>query len=420
MSGAERRGACDAHWRVPPRSFLTRSKFGPWLRRRPSAASCRRSAAQHTQGADAEQRAACGRQHSVPESTREYPRTHAEQAGRKLQPRDVFEQKVAPAALSAAHGCNAHSCGGPMHDYSKPCPRAIGTLQPPSQCTLRHARMVRTQQAAAVRTAGACDEPHKGEQHARVGVCRYGYMRVCIHTTRGRAADTRGCRSPRECARRPACGRANVAPLQRITRTRRMFACAISHAACCTPPGAHCAAAACCGMVAPERLVGAAEQRARFEQLAPPQQLLRFAVQQLRLQLNPLCSVRRKAAAGVRPVASAAAQWPSRTHAVGAWRYRWGCASVHACEAGGCTSVHACAGVSECMHAQAHARTRLSPLALRSLRCTTLPAWSVSSTKYLPANSRAQTSNHACHRALHVAMWRSCIASRSHAVHHTS
>jgi hypothetical protein len=59
-------------------------------------------------------------------------------------------------------------------------------------------------------------------------------------------------------------------------------------------------------LVAPERLVGAAEQRARFEQLAPPQQLLRFAVQQLRLQLNPPCSVRRKAAAGVRPAASAA------------------------------------------------------------------------------------------------------------------
>jgi len=106
--------------------------------------------------------------------------------------------------------------------------------------------MVRTQQAAAVRSAGACDAPHEGEQHARVGVCIYGHMCVRIHTTRGRAADTRGCRSPRECARRPACGRANVAPLQRITRTRRMFACAISHVACCTPPGAHCAAAACC------------------------------------------------------------------------------------------------------------------------------------------------------------------------------
>ena len=55
-------------------------------------------------------------------------------------------------------------------------------------------------------------------------------------------------------------------------------------------------------MVAPERLVGAAEQRARFEQLAPPQQLLRFAVQQLRLQLN-------RAARGIGSCA------PSRTHA---------------------------------------------------------------------------------------------------------
>ena len=179
-------------------------------------------------------------------------------------------------------------------------------------------------------------------------------------------------------------------------------------------------------LVAPERLVGAAEQRARFEQLAPPQQLLRLAspCSSSACSLTvPPCSHcapqrrRRRAARGIGSVRSGPA---ARTTAVGARRYRWGCACVHACEAGGCTSVHACAGVSECVHAQAHARTRLSPLALRSLRCTTLPAWSVSSTKYLPANSRAQTNNHACHRALHVAMWRSCTASRSHAVHHTS
>ncbi len=148
--------------------------------------------------------------------------------------------------------------------------------------------MVRTQQAAAVRSAGACDAPHEGEQHARVGVCRYGHMCVRIHTTRGRVADTRGCRFPRECARRPACGQ---------TSERRTAATHHAHAThvCMRHLARRMLHAAwrslrcyrmLCWMVAPERLVGTAEQRARFEQLAPPQQLLRFAVQQLRLQLN--------------------------------------------------------------------------------------------------------------------------------------
>ena len=104
-------------------------------------------------------------------------------------------------------------------------------------------------------------------------------------------------------------------------------------------------------VVEPERLVGAAEQRARFEQLAPPQQLLRFAVQQLRLQPQP-CSVRRSRR-GVQPT-TRAARAPSRTHAVGAQQYRWDCACVHVCErmrALPCMHVRACLS--------ARARTRM-------------------------------------------------------------
>jgi hypothetical protein len=178
-----------------------------------------------------------------------------------------------------------------MHDYSKPCARAIGTLQPPSRCTPRHARMVRTQQAAAVRSAGACDAPHEGEQHARVGVCRYGYMCVCIHTTRGRAADTRGCRSPRECARRPACGRANVA---RCNASRARDACL--HAPSRTPHAARCLAltallphAALDQLVAPTgtpRRRGRAARALRAARAAAAASSPRLAVQQLRLQLN--------------------------------------------------------------------------------------------------------------------------------------